>query len=151
MTPAARRKKSHKRAPRAGGIFAPFWRKHKWYVIAAILLGIAVRLFVTYKDGALVAADVVGGYDWVISIVVAAWYGHYAYTHAPDTKLSCLILDAGFMGVLFAIVMSLLDVAIIRSAWAITNILVKPILLFVIFAAVAVIGFFAHKNGYTKK
>ena len=119
----------------------------KRYVIVALFLAVIVRIAITIKSGALIAMTQVGGYDWLISVIMAAMYGALEYKHHRKAKLSAVIGHSIVMGVLFGLVIAIVDWAVVRDMWSFLNIIKKPIIISLVFGAVGTIGFMFHKNG----
>ncbi len=140
-----------KTKPSYTGESGNFVRKYitpvKRYVIISLVLAIVIRIIITFKYGAIVAMSKVGGYDWYISVVMAALYGFLEYKHHKNAKLSSVIVHSIVMGVLFGLVVAILDWAIVHDMWSFVNIIKKPIIISIVFGAVSTIGFVFHKNG----
>lgn len=117
------------------------------YVIVALLIAFVIRIFITLNSGVLVAMAKVGGYDWVIAVVIAAVYGFLEYKHHKNVTLKSVIIYSVVMGILFGCIVAIVDMIIIRDLWAVSNIIKKPIIIALLFGAVSTIGFVFHKNG----
>jgi len=130
--------------------FSIFIKKYinpvKRYIILAFLLAVVVRIVITITSGAVAAMMQVGGYDWLISVAVAGLYGLVEYQHHHTTKLYDVIIHAVIFGIVFGLVVAVLDWVIIRNWWSFINIVKKPIIIALIVSAVSTIGFLFHKN-----
>ena len=127
----------------SGGFVNDYILPVRPYIFVSLILAFVLRVVITMNSGAIVAMTKVGGYDWLIAIVVAGMYGFIKYKQ----KLTSVILHSIVMGLVFGVIVSIIDMLIIRDLWAFSNIIKKPLIISCIFGAVSSIGFVIRKNG----
>lgn len=118
----------------------------KRYIILAVVLAIIARIVVTGIYGAVVAMNQIGGYDWLISVIVAGAYGLLEYKHHHKAKLHDVVMNSVILGIAFGLIIAILDWSIIHDMWSFLNILKKPLIIGLIFGAISSISFVFHKN-----